>query len=195
MLMTESMRVKLSKYRNFSSSLTTRNPTPRRFASSGALTIGALRAARRTGRRVVEPGAIPPHQLPPMMIAGCEAGGMPRHEYVGPMRRFEIAPALEPEEWKQRRCGAVSINHDAGDTYVVVCDPDGAVVTVSGSAEVFALMALANDALPDGDPRKLTRRDVDWLRTLASETEMFEAIPMREWAARMARVLNALLPP
>ena len=76
------------------------------------------------------------------------------------MKRFQIAPALEPEEWKHRRCGAVSIDHVDGETHVVITDSDGELVSVSGPAEVFALMALANDALPDGDPRKLTVADV-----------------------------------
>jgi hypothetical protein len=72
------------------------------------------------------------------------------------MHRFKIAPALEPEEWQHRRSGAVSVERVGDETHVVVRDPNGEVVSVSGPAEVFALMALANDALPDGDPRKIT---------------------------------------
>lgn len=129
------------------------------------------------------------------MSKASGAGGMPRREYVRAMRRFEIAPALEPDEWKHRRSGAVSVDYVDGETHVVVTDADGEIVSVSGLAEISALLALANDALPDGDLRKLTATDVEWLRTLASETEMFEAMPMRAWASRLARVISSILPP
>ena len=41
------------------------------------------------------------------------------------MQRLKIAPALQPEEWKERRRGAVSLHHFDGATHVVVTDPDG----------------------------------------------------------------------
>ena len=59
-------------------------------------------------------------------------------QYVRFMKGFEIAPALEPDEWKHRRCGAVSLEHVDGETHVVVTDLDGENVSVSGVAEVFA---------------------------------------------------------
>ena len=93
---------------------------------------------------------------------------------------LEIAPALEPEEWRARRCGPVSIDRVDGETHVVVTDPDGEIVSVSGPEEVFGLLALANDALPDGDPRKISRHWVDELRDDHPE---------------VATVLAALLPP
>src|SRR5947207_13079121 len=76
---------------------------------------------------------------------------------------IEIAPALEPDEWKHRRCG-VSIDRVDGETHVVVTDSDGELVSVSGPEEVFALMALANDARPDADPRDFTHADLVLLR-------------------------------
>ncbi len=79
---------------------------------------------------------------------------------------IEIAPALEPDEWKQRPCAAVSIDHVDWETHVVVTDPDGELVSVSSPAEVFALMALANDALPSGDPRKIMRDKIQALLDL-----------------------------
>jgi hypothetical protein len=39
-----------------------------------------------------------------------------------------------------------------------------ASVRVSGPEEVFGLIALANDALPDADPRKFTHADLALLR-------------------------------
>lgn len=112
------------------------------------------------------------------------------------MRRFEIAPALEPEEWKHRRCGAVSIDYVDGETHVVVTDPDGEIVSVSGPAEVFALMALANEALPDGDPRKFTREKARILLAVAGDSWAgHRSAQHREALASLAATLEALLPP
>lgn len=109
---------------------------------------------------------------------------------------IEIAPALGPEEWTHRRCGAVSIDHVSDETHVVVRDPDGEVVSVSGAAEVFALMALANDALPSGDPRKITRAKVRALITIASDMWMgHRSREHREALEQLAQTMNALLPP
>lgn len=111
------------------------------------------------------------------------------------MHRFQIAPALEPEEWKHRRCGAVSLDHVDGETHVVVTDPDGELVSVSGPNEVFALMALANDALPDGDPRKITRETVRLLESLTADTwPGHRAAQERDALTQLARALSALLP-
>lgn len=100
------------------------------------------------------------------------------------MAPLEIAPALEPDEWKHRRCAAVSIDRVDGETHVVVTDPDGEMVSVSGPEEVFALMALANDALPDGDPRKICRA---WIERIRHGDERSRA--------PIADALAALLPP
>jgi hypothetical protein len=108
---------------------------------------------------------------------------------------IEIAPALKPEEWKDRRCGAVSVDHVDGETHVVVTDPDGEIVSVSGPEEVFALLALANDALPDGDPRKITHAKVRVLVKFASEIRGGHS--SEDWDAlrQLTQTLNALLAP
>jgi len=112
------------------------------------------------------------------------------------MRHFEIAPALAANEWKDRRCGAVSVHDVDEETHVVLTDPDGEMVSVSGPAEVFALIALANDALPDGDPRKITRETVRLLVQLTTDTWAgHRATDQRDSLARLARSLEALLPP
>ena len=72
----------------------------------------------------------------------------------------EIRPALTATEWRERRSGPVSIDVLNDETHLVLRDPDNDVVSVSGPDELHALIALANDALPDDDRRKLTRRDV-----------------------------------
>jgi hypothetical protein len=80
-----------------------------------------------------------------------------------------INPALGAREWNQRRSGAVSVDAVDEETQVVVCDPDGGVVTVSGNDRLFALMALANSAMSDDDPRKLCRKDLAVLSVLCEE--------------------------
>lgn len=97
--------------------------------------------------------------------------------------QIEIAPALEEQEWKDLRCGCIAIDQVGDETHIVVTDPDGEVVSVSGPQELFALIALANAALPDGDPRKITR---NWIEQLLDGD--------RASRAGLANVLSALLP-
>ena len=59
-----------------------------------------------------------------------------------------IRPALTPAQWEEHRAGAVFLHVVDDETHVVVADPDNQLVSVSGPSELFALMALANDALP-----------------------------------------------
>lgn len=108
---------------------------------------------------------------------------------------IEIAPALEPEEWAERRSGVVSLDAVFNSEYVVIQDADGDRVTVSGPNEIFALIALANDALPDGDPRKITHADVAELEKASGQIEYdplhFDTVRI----GRLAQALAAMLPP
>jgi hypothetical protein len=116
-----------------------------------------------------------------------------------------IRPALEPGEWKERRSGPISL--DVGDTfdYVVIEGPSGETVTVSGADEIFALISLANDALPLDDPRKITHGWLarveairDMLLEMAAEGEESLERDRRELAKgwdQMVQVLSAILPP
>src|SRR5438270_16740 len=88
---------------------------------------------------------------------------------------IKIAPALELDEWKHRRCGAVSLDRVDGETHIVVTDPDGEIMSVSGPEEVFVLIALAHDALPDGDPRKFARELLARLRRCDGEVALYVA--------------------
>src|SRR2546423_13737691 len=63
-----------------------------------------------------------------------------------------IRPALQNEEWQQRRSGPVSVD-TLGDETHLSCDPDGDVVSVSGVDDIFAVVALTNDTLPNEDRR------------------------------------------
>jgi hypothetical protein len=80
-----------------------------------------------------------------------------------------IKPALTETEWHQRQCGAISVDVLPTETHVAVRDPDGQLVSVSGDDELFALMALANCAMSENDPRKLCRRDLAVLSVLIEE--------------------------
>jgi hypothetical protein len=120
---------------------------------------------------------------------------------------IDIAPALTRDEWRDRRHGAISLDAVLHDEYVVIEEFDGTRATVSGPDELFALIALAFDALPDGDPRKPTRRWVQELRLAANLASLDYVTlpadaPQRQQADRsrdmlelIARVLERLLPP
>lgn len=108
-----------------------------------------------------------------------------------------IRPALQSEEWQQRRSGPVSIDTLGDETHLVLRDPDGDVVSVSGADAIFAVMALANATLPNEDPRKLTITDIAVLRILMERISKNEPNGRRMIALAIALrdKLNALLPP
>jgi hypothetical protein len=115
-----------------------------------------------------------------------------------------IRPALEPGEWKVRRSGPISLDLEHCD-YVVIEGPGGETVKVSGADEIFALISLANDALPPDDPRRITHGWLarietirDMIHDLADNGEQSLAEPRHELAAgwqQMADVIRAILPP
>jgi hypothetical protein len=116
-----------------------------------------------------------------------------------------IRPALEPGQWKERRSGPISLDVIENAEYVVIEGPHGETVTVSGVDEIFALISLANDALPRDDPRKITHSWLarveairDMLIALASEGDRQLEAERRQLARgwdQMAQVLSAILPP
>jgi hypothetical protein len=121
------------------------------------------------------------------------------------MMMHAIRPALEPEEWKQRRSGPISLDVIGSFDYVVIEGPNGESVTVTGADEIFALISLANDALPEDDPRKITP---GWLARVEAIRDMISDMaeksdptlaPLRRQLAegwdQMAQVLSAILPP
>ena len=116
-----------------------------------------------------------------------------------------IRPALAPEEWKQRRSGPISLDVVGSLDYVVIEGPSGESVTVNGADEIFALISLANDALPEHDPRKISHGWLarveairDMIRDMADNGDPKLAPYRRELAEgwdQMAQVLSAILPP
>jgi hypothetical protein len=84
-----------------------------------------------------------------------------------------IRPALEADEWASRqRCfgsrEVVEVLPCADGPRVRVSTPDE-TLDVSGGDELAALIALANCALSDDDPRKLSWRYVTLLRDVARD--------------------------
>jgi len=116
-----------------------------------------------------------------------------------------IRPALEPAQWKARRSGPISLDVVDRIDYIVIEGPNGETVKVTGADEIFALISLANDALPPDDPRKITHGWLarvetirDMIRDLADSGDEALTAERRELATgwdQMAQVLSAILPP
>lgn len=96
----------------------------------------------------------------------------------------KIEPALTPEQWASLQ-GNEFARYDMAKRFAT-----GTEGTTVG------LIALLNAALPDSDPRKITRAHVDFLRSCAidadaSDNRGWDAEPLRE----IANLLEAYLPP
>ena len=101
-----------------------------------------------------------------------------------------IEQALTPEEWRQRMVAS-------GDTYIRI-GPDGFVEfdpnvedVASDFFDAAQAIAIANAALPDNDPRKITREWVEALWNAAYEAPE----PNRSELNRMADALESYLAP
>jgi len=106
-----------------------------------------------------------------------------------------IPPALSAEEWRVRRFGPVAIETVGEETQLVVRDGDGDGMSIAGIDEKFALMALANDALPDGDPRKFTVTDVAVCRLVMERVIAMEGeYRLHSMINQLCDKLTALLP-
>lgn len=99
----------------------------------------------------------------------------------------EIKPALTAEEWAE--------GDEEGNTFV---DRTAWAYEEAGVTDRFQLMALCNHALPDDDPRKIVRADVQRCMAAADRAEEHSGYngdwrrsDWRDLAAKLA----ALLPP
>jgi len=87
----------------------------------------------------------------------------------------EIVPALTRDEWQvQRKHFAAMTRVEEGVRLAARYD-DGESVTVNGADNLWRLIAIANDALPNSDPRKITLEDVHLLNALAASMEVRDA--------------------
>jgi hypothetical protein len=113
----------------------------------------------------------------------------------------DILPALDPNEWEERRRGRLYVVQDGAAPRLVMDDGDH-VATVSRADDLFAMIALANDALPDDDPRKITWALLTRVQAMSDVLDGLARSPastpfLREEAdawRQIVRVLSALLP-
>jgi hypothetical protein len=106
-----------------------------------------------------------------------------------------IRPALSAEEWVQRRSGPISLATVGDRTRLVIIDADGQVVRVESPDEIFALIALANDALPYADVRKFTITDIAICRLVMERVVAAEGdARLTDLVAALCGKLQALLP-
>lgn len=106
-----------------------------------------------------------------------------------------IRPALSAEEWGQRRSGPISLTTVGDSARLVIVDPDGQVVRVENPDDIFALIALANDALPYADVRKFTITDVAICRLAMERAVALEGDPrLTDLVGALCGKLQALLP-
>jgi hypothetical protein len=112
---------------------------------------------------------------------------------------IEIAPALKPDEWAARKRDYLILDRIGGEEYVVIDGPDGEEVNVAGADALFAMIALANHALPADDPRKFTHDHVRRLReallTLEEGDSHAEVDEDLDALTQLVIVVSALLPP
>lgn len=114
-----------------------------------------------------------------------------------------IEPALSREEWAKR--GRWPFSTEAGQLEVTLSDwvydePGGDEYEVALShtctpQDLPALIALANAALPDDDPRKITREMVGDLDSCASWAEGEGQRDLADRVRRFAAALESYLPP
>lgn len=90
-----------------------------------------------------------------------------------------ITPALTPEEWEY------AMHEDVRDGLAYE------VTYLWGRSRQAGAIALANAALPDDDPRKITRERVNILRELWAECPYEYQTALRE----LADALESYLPP
>lgn len=122
----------------------------------------------------------------------------------------EIRPALTPEEWERetkadptRGDTAAFLVRDGRAVYFIVRshdtwrgEPYTGAMHVS-PAQSFAIMALANAALPEDDPRKITRELLTVMRACIDRMDAHAELT-DEWLRVFQRhfaQLEALLPP
>ena len=76
------------------------------------------------------------------------------------------------DDFLQLRWDGTHLSRTDKEAWLVVRSKDGESATVRGAENLWRLIALANDALPDGDPRKITRADTHLLNALVASIEV-----------------------
>ena len=111
-----------------------------------------------------------------------------------------IEPALAPEQWASNLADVFDgyVDLDMGTIDIRLGGPAG---LRDMSRELAALIAVCNAALPDDDPRKITRTHVLALRVLSDFVARIpgiigaDAVKSYGYARQLADVLESYLPP
>lgn len=116
----------------------------------------------------------------------------------------EIEPALTPEEWAKHSGGTAAVWMSAK---LPRSDSEDAEIRLDFAERPIAVIALANAALPDDDPRKITREKLDAMREVfdswisyqsdiaASMDAAVSSHPAVQDVEELLAALAALLPP
>jgi hypothetical protein len=80
----------------------------------------------------------------------------------------DIRAALAADAWAQRRFRRLALETQNRASCLTAEAPTGEPVRISCAEELFALIALANAALPDSDPRKITFATVEVVQEQAN---------------------------
>jgi hypothetical protein len=104
-------------------------------------------------------------------------------------------PALTRDQWQERRTGSVAIERTDDEVRLVARIAEGELLVVSGADNLRRLIALANDALPDSDPRKITGADIAFLKTIADSVDgdELDVAEMLALAETLSEKVGALL--
>lgn len=106
----------------------------------------------------------------------------------------KIEPALTPDEWRRGEKRLDQWSRIVGGDDIVIEGPDPQeAVTLRKPNEIAALIALANAALPDNDPRKITREMITKLQMLLSAFEADDHV--HDWYPAVVDALESYLPP
>lgn len=135
--------------------------------------------------------------------------------------QVDVGAALALDAWKTGRFRSLALETQGCTPRVIASGPKGEHVSISCAEELFALIALANAALPATDARKITPSMADAVHAQARELDTQIAAmrraarrlehhlrdeseiiarhadalePMLALLRRVAAVLNALLP-
>lgn len=111
--------------------------------------------------------------------------------------REKIEAALSMDEWANRSVTRFDVQpivvvNLPGDSIAIRIDSSGSIVAEKPGT-LAAIMAMANDALPDTDPRKITWALVKHLRDTAYTAADGYSGPT--WLADLADALASYLPP
>ena len=80
--------------------------------------------------------------------------------------------ALTRDEWQPQFWNVAVVTRVGDDVRVLLRCAGGESLALNGADNLWRLIAMANDALPNSDPRKITLEDVHVLHALVASIEV-----------------------